>query len=271
MPRNIKAVAFDLDGTLIRGPEAVPGAVEAVAALRRAGLKVAFCTQDSMRPPAEIAERLSRLGFGAEPRDVVSGGWTAAEHLAARYRGERIALFSSDWLRDAFVGFGADVIDAREGQGAKALFIGRKPGFSAADVAGACDCVWNGAKLFAVGYDHVLPSKEGDLPGVGAVVKAIEFAVAKTATILGKPSWALSVATERCFDVAPESILVVGDQEYTDIRLGKGAGWLTALVLTGGTNAAEARRLRQRRRPTWCCRMSAICWLGSRGESFEPS
>ena len=243
MPRKIRAVAFDLDGTLIRGPEAVPGAVEAVAALRRAGLKIAFCTQDSMRPPAEIAQRLSRLGFGAETRDVISGGWTAAEHLSARYRGERIALFASDSLRDAFVGFGAAVIDAREGQGAKALFVGRKPNFTAADVVGACNCIWNGAKLFAVGYDHVLPSKDGDLPGVGAVVKAIEFAVAKTATILGKPSRALSDGTERSLGLGPESILVVGDQEYTDIRLGKSAGWLTALVLTGGTNAAEARRL----------------------------
>ena len=140
------------------------------------------------------------------------------------------------------------MIEAREGRGADALFVGRKPDFSAADVAGACGCVWSGAKFFAIGYDNVLPSKDGDLPGSGTVVKAIEFATDTTATILGKPSRALSLAAEQRFGVAPESILIVGDQVDTDIRLGKGAGWVTALVLTGATNAARANRLGPRLR-----------------------
>jgi 4-nitrophenyl phosphatase len=243
MPRAVKAVAFDLDGTLIRGPEALPGAVAAVAALRSSGLKIGFCTQDSMRPPSEIAAKLSRLGFAAEPHDVISSGWSAAAYLAAKYKGERIALFSGDGLRDAFVAFGADVIEAREGRGASALFVARKPNFEAADVAGACNCVWNGAKYYAVGYDNVLPSQGGDLPGSGAAVKAIEFVTSTTAVILGKPSRALSMAAERSFGVPPDSILMVGDQVDIDIKLGKGAGWLTALVLTGATDAARAKSL----------------------------
>jgi 4-nitrophenyl phosphatase len=239
----VKAVVFDLDGTLVRGPEALPGAVAALERLRASGLRIAFCTQDSMQSPAAIAARLAGLGFGAGESDVLSAGWSAAHYLSRRFQGERIALFCGDGLRDAFTSLGAEIVDARDGGRARALYMARKPNFSAQDLAGACACIWNGAEFFAVCTDRVLPTKGGDLPGAGAAVRGVEFATRTRAKILGKPSLPLAEAIMRRMDLAPDEILMVGDQVDSDIRLGKNAKWRTALVLTGGTDAARANRL----------------------------
>jgi len=68
-----KGILFDLDGTLVRGEYALPGAVKAVSRLRACGLRIAYCTQDST--PKLIAERLNGLGFKAAPaaRRRISG------------------------------------------------------------------------------------------------------------------------------------------------------------------------------------------------------
>src|SRR5437773_8268498 len=63
---------LDLDGVVYSGPQAVPGAVAALAAVRESGLRLAFVTNNASRSPSAIAEQLSRLGVAARSADVVT-------------------------------------------------------------------------------------------------------------------------------------------------------------------------------------------------------
>jgi len=72
------AVLLDLDGVLYRWPEPIPGASEAVAALRKAGKRIAFVTNNSSRTPAQVTERLAAVGVDAKLEEVVTSALATA-------------------------------------------------------------------------------------------------------------------------------------------------------------------------------------------------
>ena len=77
---NIKAVILDLDGTVYEGNRLIDGADSAIEFMRRKGLKVIFCSNNSSRPAADIAKKLNSMGIPCTEEDVISSG-----SLAVRY------------------------------------------------------------------------------------------------------------------------------------------------------------------------------------------
>ena len=247
--RRVKGIVFDLDGTLVRGPNALAGAVDAVASIRALGVLLAFCTQDSVNPPEHVSTKLARLGFGAEPEDVICAGWFAARHLAETYPGQKIYAICSPDLRRSFVSQGVELVSEAEAATAKVAFVARDPHLTAERFAAACTAIWAGATFYAFGHDRLLPVAGRNAPGGGAFVKAIEFATRRRAKVLGKPSKPLALAALRRLGVTPEEAIVVGDSLDSDIRLGRGVGAGGVLVLTGGTTAKDAESATGLRRP----------------------
>src|ERR1700686_5254138 len=70
---------LDLDGTVFRGHEPTPGAVETLAVVRS---RILFVTNNASRGPAEVAAHLCAMGFTAKPDDIVTSAQTAARLLA---------------------------------------------------------------------------------------------------------------------------------------------------------------------------------------------
>jgi len=74
-------VCCDLDGVIWRGDAPITGAADGVAALRAAGLRVAFLTNNSSGRVADIVERLAAAGVDAPAGDVGSSAQAAAALL----------------------------------------------------------------------------------------------------------------------------------------------------------------------------------------------
>ena len=73
---------LDLDGVVYVGPEAVPGAVEALAVARSRGMARCFVTNNASRTPEMVAEHLSELGVPATADEVLTSAQVAAALLA---------------------------------------------------------------------------------------------------------------------------------------------------------------------------------------------
>src|SRR3954454_12577885 len=76
---------LDLDGCVWVGDEPLPGAVDAINALREAGKRVAFVTNDPRHALEDHVRKLWRIGLKASLADVVSAG-AALQHLLAETR-----------------------------------------------------------------------------------------------------------------------------------------------------------------------------------------
>src|SRR5258707_14922462 len=91
---------LDLDGVVYNGPDPIDGAVDALAAARKAGLRLAFVTNNASRSPSAIAEHLPRLGVPAGSADVVTSAQAAATLIANRFpAGSLVLVAGSNGLR----------------------------------------------------------------------------------------------------------------------------------------------------------------------------
>src|SRR5260370_27165182 len=73
----------DLDGVVYTGQGAVPGAAEALAKARMAGMRLAFVTNNASRSPSAVAAQLSGLGVPTQAADVVTSAQAAATLIAS--------------------------------------------------------------------------------------------------------------------------------------------------------------------------------------------
>ena len=103
----------------------------------------------------------------------------------------------------------------------------------------ACDLVRAGVPLLATHADKVWLTAEGILPDCGAILAFIREATGVEARVVGKPYPEMVHGALAKAGVPPEPAAMVGDRLYTDIRMGKDAGMLAILTLTGEANRQD--------------------------------
>src|SRR5688572_6427053 len=105
---------LDLDGCVWVGPEPIDGSVEAITALREAGKRIAFATNDSRHALEDHVRRLWRIGVQASVADVVSSG-AALQHLLAETRKGRTAyVIGTEALRRHVADAGCRVLNGTD-------------------------------------------------------------------------------------------------------------------------------------------------------------
>lgn len=234
-------VVLDLDGVVVRGSTAIPGAPAAVAALRRAGLGVAFATNNATRTPQQVAELLRAAGVPAHPHEVATAAVAAASLLPP---GARCLVIGMDGLREALAARGCQrVEDPAE---AEAVVVGLDTGLTYDALRRATLALRAGARFVATNTDATFPAPEGLVPGNGATVAALVTASGRRPEVAGKPHPPLLRAAAATL---PEGhVLMVGDRADTDLDGAVALGWDSALVLSGVTGRDD---LDGRPRPTY--------------------
>lgn len=230
---------FDLDGVLYRGDEPIPGAPEAVSALREAGRGVAFVTNNSARTPEEVAAQLERLGIAASPDEVTTSAAPTARLLADR--GCRSAFVVGEvGLRTALAEAGIEVLPGEPAE-VDAVVVGLDRAADYPALRTASILVDRGAAFVGTNADPSFPAADGSRwPGAGALLAAIATATGTSPEVVGKPKPTLYLtARERAGGGRP---LVIGDRLDTDIAGAAGLGWDSLLVLTGITPREDVER-----------------------------
>ena len=238
-----RGVLLDLDGVLFRGDERIPGARETVSTLRAEGLRLAFVTNNSSRTPAQVAEKLERLGFDASVEEIVTSALALGELLDADGRGRARTAYviGEDGVREALGSFGVEVLDG-DPEEADVVVVGwdRTADYDRLKRAGLL--VQRGARLLATNADGSYPAPDGLWPGAGALLAAIVTTTGAHAAVAGKPARPLFELAGRRLGDGP--VLVVGDRLETDVAGARDMGWDAALVLTGVTRPADLVRSR---------------------------
>lgn len=226
----------DLDGTLYRGPEAMPGAVEAVLAAQARGVATMYVTNNASRRPADVARHLVELGFPAGEQDVVASSQAAAAMLAEQLPARAAVLVvGTEALVEQVTGVGLTV--TADAAAAAAVVQGHSPDTGWRVLAEACVALRAGAVWVACNVDPTLPTERGPLPGNGSMVAALRTASAREPQVAGKPAPALLHEAAR--RSGARHALMIGDRLDTDVEGGRAAGMTTLLVLTGVSDATE--------------------------------
>lgn len=235
LPNTIKAILFDIDGTLVARGEKLPGADEAVALARRHGLAIRFLTNITSRDPESIAADLEKQGLAIESHEIQTATSACVEYLKSR-PGITCHLIVPPSIRPMFDGIATD------DKAPDVVVIG--------DIGEQFDFhVLNQAFLMLrAGAELVAPQKglfwfdrDGPKLDCGAFIVGLEAASGKTTIVTGKPSelfFRSALAHVRC---RADEALIIGDDIGTDV-LGAAAIGATSLLVGTGKYTPGAER-----------------------------
>jgi HAD superfamily hydrolase (TIGR01450 family) len=234
--RMFAGYVFDLDGTLYLGDHLLPGAAEALEAIRAHGSRVAFLSNKPLDAPATYAAKLTSLGIPATADEIVTSTDALIRYLQANAAGVKILPIAEPLVVELLNDAGFETVDLDRPEDADLVVVSWDRTFDYDKLVAAFRAVRAGARLVATNPDPFCPTPDGDLPDCAAMLAAVEASTgAKAEAIVGKPSRHMSDALLERIALPPSDTLLVGDRLLTDVRMAHEAGMASALVLTGAT------------------------------------
>lgn len=238
-----QGVLLDLAGVLYDGDRAVPGAVEAVARLRSAGMPLRFLTNSTRRSKRAILGQLNKMGLDVAPTEMLTPAEAASQWL--RREGYTPHLLVHPALEEDF----ADT----PGSGKTAVVVGDAgPYFNFERLNAAYRELAKGAPFLALAANRVFRDADGELSlDAGAFVHALEFSSGEKAHLFGKPAPAFFGAAVDALGGSAASVTMIGDDAESDVAgaLCTGLGQ-AILVRTGKYRAGDETRFDPR--PSAC-------------------
>jgi 4-nitrophenyl phosphatase len=223
---------LDCDGVVWLADTAIPGASEAVNALRASGTRVVLLTNNSYPKRSDHIAKLDRLGMPTDPADVLTSAMAAALLLEP---GERALVLGGPGVIEELTARGVSTVTPSEGREVgpvDAVVVGMFPGFDYAALVLAAKALHAGARLIGTNEDATFPTPQGMLPGAGSLLSAVAVAGQAEPTVAGKPHPpTVGLVHANVGDVE----IVVGDRASTDGRLARRLETRFGLVLSGVT------------------------------------
>jgi HAD superfamily hydrolase (TIGR01458 family) len=225
------AILLDIDGVLHVSGEPIPGAAEAVHALRGEGHRLRFVTNNTTRGRAQLADELRALGIELEEDELATTPLAAGKLL----EGLRVLPLTMAAVRDdlarhvTLVDEGAEVVlvgGADETAETGEVFAYENLNRAFAELRG-------GARLVCLHKNRWWETSRGALLDTGAFVAGLEYAAGAHAEVVGKPTAAYFESALEELDAAPGEAVMVGDDVEADIGGAKNLGMRGVLVRTG--------------------------------------
>ena len=234
----IIAFIVDMDGVIYHGNRLLRGAAELVAWLRRNGKRFLFLTNSSERSPAELSQKLARLGIEVEAEHFYTSALATATFLASQKPGGSAFVIGEPGLTNALYDAGYTMNNVNPDY----VVVGEGRSYGLEAIERAVRLVFQGARLVATNPDLSGPEEGGIIPACGALVAPIELTTGKKAYFVGKPNPLMMRHALKRLGATREETAIIGDRMDTDIIAGVEAEIETILVLSGVTSREEIGR-----------------------------
>ena len=256
-PPPIKGLMFDVDGTLLLSDrslgayQVLPGAIEALTALRERGFPFVLLTNGSNYPPAEQAAKLRNSGLPIADEQMITPSSVTAHYLSRRSV-RRVLVLGTRGVGHALEDAGIETVYTGESAATEvdAVYVGWHPECGMKDIETAAQAIWAGAKLFSASDVPFFATRQGRTIGYSfAIVGAIRRLTGAPVRVMGKPSMHALRFVARRLGTAMPHVGVVGDDPIVEGLMARRGGATALAVTTGTTSRAEWLRQPERSRP----------------------
>ena len=223
---------MDMDGILYHGNSPVPGAIEFLQHFQN--LPTAFITNNPIKTPQQVAEKLQRMGFNdIDSSIVITSAMATAQWLGEQKKDFKYFAVGAPGLDFALREFGSPDPD-----NADYVVVGEGPGLDYETLTTGINLILKrDATLVSTNPDNTVDDNRNGhhvvLPGGGALVSPFVVATGKKPVTIGKPEPLLYEMALQILKTSPASCLMIGDRPDTDIAGAESLGMLSALVRTG--------------------------------------
>lgn len=223
--------AVDLDGTLIAGKKALPGALDLV---RQLDGRFVVMSNNSTHTPEELAGELAGMGLPIPPERIILAGMMALSVLAREAPSVGLLIVGSENLKREAARRALGLVE----RNADIVLLARDPDFTYDKLERVANELQRGARLIVTNGDLTHPGLDGAVvPETGSLLQAV-LACAPTGSVrvIGKPEAALFEEAIQRLNATAENCVVIGDNPQTDAAGAKRLG-LPYLLLGDGPHA----------------------------------
>ncbi len=229
---------IDMDGTVYKGGDLIPGATDFISALRSKGIPFVFLTNNSSHCRLYYYEKLVRMGFDVTMDNVLTSNIATIRFVLSERPGKRVYVLGSPDVMEEIREAGVNVVE--EDPDIVYLTFDRTITYDKINRAYKALC--KGAELIATHPDDVCPTETDYDIDIGPFIRMFEDMCQTKATVIGKPNGLMLRMAALHMGVEPKGTVMVGDRLYTDIKMGNLAGTASILVLSGETSRADLER-----------------------------
>lgn len=227
MNPRIRAILFDLEGTLHFKGALLPGALEALHAASSAGMQRRFLTNSDSKTAEQMAAELATMGLEVPPHEVFTAATAGLTFLRQQHDNRCFALLPAA-LQPAFSSF-----VPRSGRVDYVVVGDVRESATYESLNQAFRHLRSGARLLALQKGRYFVRSDGEHLDTGGFVELLAYASGKEAILLGKPSATFFELALRDLGSTPGETLVVGDDVSTDIAGAHAIGARSVLMRTG--------------------------------------
>jgi NagD protein len=203
-----KTYLIDMDGVLVHGKHAIPGAVDFIQRLIDGGHKYLILTNNSRYTPSDLQYRLQATGFSVELKHIYSSALATAAFVQSQKPEGSAYVLGDTGLYQALADVGYTLTEYDPDY----VILGETESYPYDKIIRAARLIW-----------------------AGAVAALIEKATGFIPYFVGKPNPLMMRSALRYLDEHSENSIMVGDRMDTDMKMGLESGLETILVLTGVT------------------------------------
>ncbi|XP_047118953.1 phospholysine phosphohistidine inorganic pyrophosphate phosphatase-like [Schistocerca piceifrons] len=226
LPQRINGVLLDITGVLKDGSSAIPGSVEAVNRLKKAGLAIKLLTNETQVTRSSLCLTLSKMGYCVTEHDIIP----PCPALVDLLRKEKLRphlLVHPDVLSE---------FDGLNKEDPNCVVVGdAAENFSYENLNKAFRILidMDKPRLFSMGRGKYYREKGDLVLDVGVFTTALEYATGVSAEVVGKPLASFFHSALSAIRVKPEEAVMVGDDIESDIGGAQACGIAGILVRTG--------------------------------------
>lgn len=236
--KQYKNYLMDMDGVLVRGRTAIPGAQEFIDRLNALGLEYLVLTNNPMYTPRDLAHRLQSSGLQVMAERIFTSALATARFINSQRPNGKAFVIGESGLTDAVHSVGYVMTETEPDY----VVLGETHGYNISQITKAVRLIAGGARFVATNPDPSGPSEDGLVPACGAMAALVEKATGVAPFFVGKPNPLMMRSALNYLGAHSEETIMIGDRMDTDIVGAVSSGTDTALVLTGVTRREEVDR-----------------------------
>jgi NagD protein len=229
---------IDVQGTLISDSDKSPirGSIEFIDKLNASNTPYMVVTNNTKKASHDFHLFLKNLGFNFEFDNYLD----PLMLLESRVEKESVAAYGAPAFIETLQTMGYTL----DFENPKTVLVAIKEDFSADEYAQMIDFLLSGASLVGMHETSIYAKNGKRYPGVGAVLKLLEFATSVSYDVVGKPSVAfyeeaLSLLKQQDENASFEKITMVSDDVKGDLGGAKELGIKTVFVTSGKYRTEE--------------------------------
>ena len=233
----IKGLAIDMDGTVYKGMVPIPGAKEFISSLKENGIPFMFVTNNSSKGRKQYYKKLKTMGFDIGIGNVLTSGTAALRFLKDERKGKKVYVIGTESYLEDVKEYGIELDD----NDPDIVLLSFDRELTYEKINKGYMFIKNGAEYIATHPDDLCPTEDDYDVDIGAFIAMYSYLLHKEPLIIGKPNRLLLDMAASEMGIPADSIAMVGDRLYTDMKMAYDNGLDSILVLTGETSSDDLK------------------------------